>query len=141
MHGTLDTLLLNATAVSDFKKTLRKKHNLRMALRAQTSQRNIHHVGQSTVFINSIINIHLPLMIFIRIHSQESQFHNKWLFCSIMSIIYVHLCPIASFVRAFGKQIQKRDLVQSDETLKKLYYRSKKHVKLSIDSIFRMFLS
>ena len=91
------------------------------------------------LFMN--INIHLPLMIFIRMHSQESQFHNKFLFCSIMSIIYVHLCPIASFVRAFGKQIQKRDLVQSDETFKKLYYRLKKLVKLSIESIFRMFLS
>ena len=44
-------------------------------------------------------------------------------------------------VSAFGKQIQKHDLVQSDETFKKLYYRSKKLVKLSIESIFRMFLS
>jgi hypothetical protein len=44
-NGTLDTLLLNATAVSDLKKTLRKKHHLRTALRAQTSQRNIRHVG------------------------------------------------------------------------------------------------
>ena len=77
-------------------------------------------------------------MIFIRMHSQESQFHNKCLFCSIMSIIYVQ---IASFVRAFGKQIQMRDLVLSDETFIKLYYRSKKLVKLSIESIFRMFLS
>ena len=99
---------------------------------------NIRHVAQSTLVKNSIINIHLPLMIFIRMHSQESQFHIKCLFCSIMSIIYVQ---IASFVRAFGKQIQTLVQVQSDEKFKKLYYRSKKLVKLSIESIFRMFLS
>ena len=52
--------------------------------------------------------------------------------------IYVQ---IASFVRAFGKQFQKRFLVQSDEKFKKLHYRSKKLVKLSIESIVRMFLT
>ena len=96
MHGTLDTLLLNATAVSDFKKTLQPKEISDM-------------LKQSTLVRNSIINIHLPLMIFIRMHSQESQFHNKCLICSIMTIIYVQ---IASFVRMFGKQIQTRVQVQ-----------------------------
>ena len=43
-HGNIDTLLLNATAVSDLKKTLRKKYKLRTALRAQSSQRNIRHI-------------------------------------------------------------------------------------------------
>ena len=76
---------------------------------AQTSQRNICHGGWSTLVRNSIINIHLPLMILIRMHSQESQFHNKCLFCLIMSIIYVQ---ISYFVRAFGKPIQKRVQVQ-----------------------------
>ncbi|MGO7258951.1 hypothetical protein ACCT32_35990, partial [Rhizobium brockwellii] len=44
MHGILDTFLLNATAVR-LKKKLYRKSNLRKALRAQTSQRNIRHVG------------------------------------------------------------------------------------------------
>ena len=48
-------------------------------------------------------------MIFIRMHSQESQFHNKCLICLRMSIIYVQ---IASFVSAFGKQIKTRVQVQ-----------------------------
>ena len=104
----------------------------------KTVQINIRHVAQATLVRNSIINIKLPLMIFIRMHSQDSQFDNKCLICSIKSIYYVQ---IASFVRAFGKQIQKCDLVHSDETLKKLCYRSKKLVKLSIESIFRMFLN
>ena len=86
-------------------------NNLSTALRAQTSQKDIRHIVQSTEVRNNIINIHLPLMIFIRMHSQESQFHNKCLFCSIMSIIYVQ---ISSFVRAFGKQIQKRVQVPSN---------------------------
>ena len=73
------------------------------------AKRNICHVAQSTLVRNSIINIHLPLMIFIRMHSQESQFHDKCLICSIMSIIYVQ---IASFVSAFCKQIQTRVQVQ-----------------------------
>ena len=132
MHGTLDKLLLNATSVSDFKNTLRKKHNLSTALRAQNSQKKY---PPYCAVINRIININLPLMIFIRMHFQ---FHNKYLICSIMSIIYVQ---IASFVRALDKQIQTRIQVQLDEKFKKLYYRSKKFVKLSIESIFRMCLS
>ena len=59
---------------------------------------------ESTLVRDSIINIHLPLMIFIRMHSQESQFHNKCLFCSIMFIIYVQ---IATFVQI--KQIQSHE--------------------------------
>ena len=39
IHGNIDKLLLlNATAVSDFKKTLRKMQNLSTELRAQNSQ-------------------------------------------------------------------------------------------------------
>ena len=45
-------------------------------------------------------------MIFIRMHSQASQFHNKCLICSIMSIIYVQ---IATFVSVFGKQIKTHE--------------------------------
>ena len=88
------------------KKTLRKRLNLRTALRTQNSQRNSRHFGINKV-TNNTINIHLPL-IFIRMHSQQSQFHDKSLICSIMSI-YVQ---IAAFVSAFGKQIQTRVQVQ-----------------------------
>ena len=63
---------VNATAVSDFKKTLWKKHNLRTALRAQTRQRNIRHVVSSNLFINRIINIPLPLTSFFCRHSNMS---------------------------------------------------------------------
>ena len=71
-------------------------YNLSTVLRDQTSQKYIRHIVQSTLVRNSIVNINLPLMIFIRMHSQESQFHNKCLFCSIIFIIYVQ---IATFVR------------------------------------------
>ena len=54
-----------------------------------------------------MINIPLPLMIFIRIYSQV---HNKCLICSIMSIIYVQL---ATFVSTFGTPIQTLELVDS----------------------------
>ena len=47
-----------------------------MALRTQNSHRNICHFGINKVR-NNTINIHLPLMIFIRRHSHESQFDNK----------------------------------------------------------------
>ena len=84
-------------------------NNLSTAFRQQSSQKDIRHIVQSTLVRNSIINIHVPLMTFIRLHSQESQFHNKCLICSIKFRIYVQ---IASFVRAFGKQIQTRVQVQ-----------------------------
>jgi hypothetical protein len=64
---------------------------------------------ESTEIRNNIINIPLPLTIFIRMHSQESQFHNKCLICSIMFIIYVQ---VATFVRAFSTQIQTLVQVQ-----------------------------
>ena len=86
------------------KKLYRKStpcNNLSTALRQQNSQTDIRHVVQKSKI--NIINIHLPVMIFIRMHSQESQFHNKCLICSIKFLIYVQ---IASFVRAFGEQIQ-----------------------------------
>ena len=75
---------------------------------------------------NSIINIHLPLMIFIRMHSQESQFHNKCLFCSIMSIIYVQIPPCCSSVQyTFQTHDARASPAEStDEKSKKLYYRS-----------------
>ena len=56
---------------------------------------------------NGIINIHLSLMIFIRMHSQESQFHNKCLICLIKFTIYVQ----SPTVCAFGKQIQTHALM------------------------------
>ena len=113
-------------------------NNLRTALRKQIE---ISAMLESKEIRNNIINIHLPLMMFIRMHSQESQFHNKRLICSI-KFIYVQIPP---FVSAFGKQIQTHDMCASpvestDEKSKKLYYRSQKHVKRSIESIFRMFL-
>ena len=86
-------------------------NNLSTAFRQQSSQKYIRHIVQSTLVRNSVINIHLPLMIFIRMHSQESQFHDKCLIRSIMSIIYVQ---IASFVSTFGKQIQTRVQVQTN---------------------------
>ena len=125
MHRIIDILLLNATAVSDFKKALRKKHNLRTALRTQNSQRNIRHFGINKVR-NNTININLPLMIFIRMHSQESQFHNQCFFCLMKSIIYVQIPP---FVNVFGKEIQTHEAraspgESSDEKFKKIYYNS-----------------
>ena len=78
-------------------------NNLRTAIRKQIE---ISAMLESTEIRNSIINIHLPLMIFIRMHSQESQIHNKSLICSIMSIIYVQR---AIFVNTFGKQIQSHE--------------------------------
>jgi hypothetical protein len=50
-----------------------------------------------------MLYIPLPLMIFIRMHSQESKVNNKCLICSIMSVIYVQF---ATFVCAFGTPIQ-----------------------------------
>ena len=103
IHGTLDTLLLNATAVSEKLYGKSKPcNNLRTALRKQIE---ISAKFESTLVINSIINIHLPLMIFIRMHSQESLFHIKCLICSIMSIFVRR----ATFVSTFGKQIQSHE--------------------------------
>ena len=51
-------------------------------------QKDIRHIVQSTEVRNNIININLPLIIFIRMHSQESQFDNKCLICSMKFIIY-----------------------------------------------------
>ena len=51
---------------------------------------------ESTETRNDMINIPLPLMIFIRMHSQESQFHNECLICSIMSVIYVQVATFVS---------------------------------------------
>ena len=110
IHRTLEKLLLNASAMSDLKKQLSGKstpcNNLSTALRDQTSQKDFRHIVQSILVRNSIINIHLPLMIFLWMHSQESPFHNKCLFCSIMSIIYVQITTIVS---AFCKQIQSHE--------------------------------
>ena len=78
-------------------------NNLRTALRKQI---DISAMLESTEIRNNNINIHLPLMIFSRMHSQESQFRNKCLICLIMSIIYVQ---IATFVSAFGKQIKTHE--------------------------------
>ena len=54
--------------------------------------------------------------------------------------IYVQ---IPSFVSAVGIHIQTLFLVSviSDKNFKKLYYPSKKHFKLSTESIIRMFLT
>ena len=130
MHGTLDTLLLNATAVSDFFFLPLTEKAYHAIIWVRTSEpkpanKNIRHVAQSKLVRNSTINIHLPLMIFIRMHSQESQFHNKCLICSIKFINYVYMPPVC----AFGTQIQTHDASASpaesmDEKSKKFYYRS-----------------
>ena len=67
--------------------------NLRTALRIKMK---LSAILESTEIRNNNINIPLPLMIFIRMHSQESQFRNKCLICSIKSII----CPNTSFLFA-----------------------------------------
>ena len=66
-------------------------NNLSTAHRDPTGQKDIRHIVQSTEVRNNIRNIHLPLMIFIRMHSQETHFHTKCLICSIKSIIYVQI--------------------------------------------------
>ena len=66
-----------------------------------------------------MINIPLPLMVYIKA-LQESQVHNKCLFCSIMSVIYVQIPPLFS---VFGILVS----VTLDKNFKKLYYKSKKH--------------
>ena len=68
-------------------------NNLSTALRHKNKPYRYRHVVESTEVRNSIINIHLPLMIFIKMHSYEYQFHNKCLLCSIKSIIYVQIPP------------------------------------------------
>ena len=91
---------------------------------------------ESTEIRNNIMNIRLPLVIFIRMQSQESQSHNKCLICSIMSINCVQ---VATF---FRDQVYKsKHSCRSGINFKKLYYRSKKHVKLSTESIFSLLLS
>jgi hypothetical protein len=47
MHGIIDTLLLNATAVSNFKNTLPKKHNMSTALRQQNQAKQISAMLES----------------------------------------------------------------------------------------------
>ena len=89
-------------------------NNLSTDFRQQSSQKDIRHIVQSTEVRNNIINIHLPL-IFIRMHSQKSQFHNKCLICSIKLIIYVQIAP---FVRVFGKKIQTHVQVQPKDRTK-----------------------
>ena len=86
---------------------------------------------------NSIINIHLPLIILIRMHRMESQFHNKCFICLIKSIIYVQIPPFCLRVQ---NTIQRRRQVQAKFQTKS-HYSSQKHVKRCIESIFRMFLT
>jgi hypothetical protein len=62
--------------MSDLKKYIWIRHNLRTALKSNPA-REILAILESTEVRNNTINIHLPLMIFIRRHSQESQFDNK----------------------------------------------------------------
>ena len=88
-------------------------NNLSTAFRHKTSHTDTCHVVKSVKVRNSIINIHLPLMIFIRMHSQESQFHNKCLFCLIKYIIYVQIPP---FVSAFSSQIQTHEAQANVQT-------------------------
>ena len=46
IQGNIDKLLLNATAVSDFKKALRKKQTMQLSENgAQKTNRYIRHVG------------------------------------------------------------------------------------------------
>ena len=89
--------------LSDFKKTLRKSMIL-----------EISAILESTEVRNNTINIHLPLMIFIRRHSQESQFDKKWLICSIKSHKVYHLCPNNHFLLIYPScPISKRLYTES----------------------------
>ena len=83
---------------------------------------------ESTEIRNNIINISLPLMIFIRMHSQESQFHDKCLICSIKSIIYVQIPPFCSRIQysnpnaqALGPDKVKTVILQFVETCQTMY--------------------
>uniref|UniRef100_A0A674D3G1 Choline transporter-like protein n=1 Tax=Salmo trutta TaxID=8032 RepID=A0A674D3G1_SALTR len=61
---------------------------------------------ESTIVRNSIINIHLLSMIFIRMHSQEAPFHNKCLFCLIKSILYANdVCLIAAWIHGDPRKV------------------------------------
>ena len=103
------------------KKLYRKSNNLSTALRHKNMPSNISAMLESTIVRNSIINIHLPLMIFIRMHSQESQFHNKCLYCSIKSIIYVQISP---FFHAFSPLLKMQEARAKchDEKSKKVIF-------------------
>uniref|UniRef100_A0A8C7SVK7 ELKS/RAB6-interacting/CAST family member 1 n=1 Tax=Oncorhynchus mykiss TaxID=8022 RepID=A0A8C7SVK7_ONCMY len=68
----LEELVVNPPGVSDFKKALQRKAN-------QTK----HYKHQKSNQINR-----LPFMIFGRLHSRDSQLHNKCSFCSI-KIIFI----------------------------------------------------
>jgi hypothetical protein len=101
----------------------------------------LHHSRKDGVNINKKLHDKYSLT-FDDLHQkalQESQVHNKCLFCSKMSAIYVQI----PFVSSFGIHIQTLTLVSviSDKNFKKWYYRSKKHFKLSTESIIRMFLT
>ena len=110
----VDKLFLNATAVSDFKKTLRRKHTLRLCLVSAKSHQNIQPFSKGEVSQKSeIVNIHLPLMIFIRMHSQESQFHNK---CFVFFDKVQHLCPNSSYRKLFKHKGKIRVTDNQNET-------------------------
>ena len=61
-----------ATAVSDFRKPLRRKHIFQYS----------EYIAQPSKLWISVINILLPLLIFVRMHSQDCYFHKKCCFCS-----------------------------------------------------------
>ena len=91
-------------------------NNLRLIIVEQRSENKYNYPPCWSQQKSEItLNIPLSLMIFIRMHSQESQFHNKCLICSIMSIIYVQ---VATFVRALGTQIQTLVHVLSERWMK-----------------------
>ena len=72
-------------------------NNLRTAF-SHKSHTVTRQIVQSTKVINSIINLHLPLLIFVGMHSQDSHFHKKCLFCSITSIFMSkYLCSRVQF--------------------------------------------
>jgi hypothetical protein len=74
-------------------------------------------VVESTKVINSIISLHLPLLIFIGMHSQDS--HKKCLFCSITSIF---MSKYTGFVRAFSSLIQRHNAQNPDEQSEQFHY-------------------
>ena len=61
-------------------------NNLRTAFSHKSKPLSYPQVVESTKVINSIINLYLPLLIFIEMHSQDSMLHNTCMFCSIKFI-------------------------------------------------------
>jgi hypothetical protein len=126
MHGIKDTLLLNATAVSDFKKVKGEStlcNNLNTAFSNNNQYRNPPCCGANK---RQKWHYKYSLLIFIVMHSQESQFHNKCLFCFDKVHIYVQIPPFCLRVQssnpnALCSRSKFKVLLQFVETCQTMY--------------------